>query len=213
MMNTERETAGPPVRFADEDPTGEPSRARARAREDHDNRSETAHQTAPTDVTDSDDDRRENFRPWWQVLAKQFRPPEPWQHRPASCAAMWRYAWRGAWTGPEVRQVRPAPPKRTVTHHENPLWTSASTTVTESDGPVEVRTRQPVTRRLGVWYFRLIALPATVVLHYAAWIVARPSRLVVGVGLWAVLMQVPALRTVAEVLLPWNPWLWPWGGA
>ena len=34
-------------------------------------------------------------------LVRELTPPEPWQHRPASLAAMWRYARRGGWTGPD----------------------------------------------------------------------------------------------------------------
>lgn len=80
-------------------------------------------------------------------LVRQLTPPQPWTHRPASLAAMWRYAARGGWTGP-----------------------------------------QGVARQLGVWWYRIIALPATVVTHYTAWLVARPSRALtatlVGLLLW-----------------------------
>jgi len=68
-------------------------------------------------------------------LVRELTPPEPWQHRPASLAAMWRYARRGGWTGP--------------------------------DG---------LARRLGVWWYRLVTLPVSLVCHYTAWLVARPSR-------------------------------------
>lgn len=102
--------------------------ARARARE------ESAVQTAPPPVTERD--RRPGR---WPRLVNQLRPPQPWTHRPASLAAMWRYARRGGWTGP--------------------------------DG---------VARRLGVWWYRLIAVPVTVVCHYTAWLVARPSRALTG---------------------------------
>jgi len=67
-------------------------------------------------------------------------------------------------------------------------------------------------RRLGVWWFRLVAVPVSIVCHYTAWIVARPSRTVVTVGLWAVLMQVPAVYAAAALLLPWDPWPLPGGG-
>ena len=34
-------------------------------------------------------------------LVRELSPPQPWTHRPASLAAMWRYARRGGWTGPD----------------------------------------------------------------------------------------------------------------
>lgn len=68
-------------------------------------------------------------------LVRELTPPQPWTHRPASLAAMWRYARRGGWTGP--------------------------------DG---------LARRLGVWWYRLVTLPVSLVCHYTAWLVARPSR-------------------------------------
>lgn len=64
--------------------------ARPRARED--SAVSDARQTA------TERDRRAG------VLARlvwELTPPHPWQHRPASLAAMWRYASRGGWTGPE----------------------------------------------------------------------------------------------------------------
>lgn len=45
-----------------------------------------------------------------------------------------------------------------------------------------------VARQLGVWWYRLVALPVTVVCHYTAWLVARPSRALtatlVGLLVW-----------------------------
>lgn len=41
---------------------------------------------------------------WPARLGRRLRPPEPWQHRPASLAAMSRYAHKGRWT----RQDGPA---------------------------------------------------------------------------------------------------------
>lgn len=80
-------------------------------------------------------------------LRWELTPPEPWTHRPASLAAMWRYAKSGGWTGPTG-----------------------------------------VARQLGVWWYRLVALPVTVVCHYTAWLVARPSRALtatlVGLLVW-----------------------------
>ena len=68
-------------------------------------------------------------------LRWELTPPEPWQHRPASLAAMWRYAARGGWTGPEG-----------------------------------------LARQVGIWWYRLVALPVCLITHYTAWLVARPSR-------------------------------------
>jgi hypothetical protein len=65
-------------------------------------------------------------------------------------------------------------------------------------------------RRLGVWWYWLVAIPVTLLCHYTAWIIARPSRTVVTVTVWTVAMQVPPLRAAAAVILPWNPW--PIGG-
>jgi hypothetical protein len=65
-------------------------------------------------------------------------------------------------------------------------------------------------RRAGVWYFRLVAVPVTIVAHYAAWIVARPARAIAVAVLWAVLMQVRPLRALADTVLPWPAW--PIGG-
>lgn len=31
-------------------------------------------------------------------------------------------------------------------------------------------------RMVGVWWYRLVALPVCLVTHYTAWLVARPSR-------------------------------------
>jgi len=43
-------------------------------------------------------------------------------------------------------------------------------------------------RIAGVWWYRLVALPVTVVCHYTAWLVARPSRALtatlVGLLVW-----------------------------
>jgi hypothetical protein len=120
----------------------------------------TAPETAPRTVT---------HRSRLARLVDRLTPPEPWSHRPASLAAMWRYARRGGWTGP----------------------TGAA-------------------RQLGTWWYRLVALPVTIVCHYTAWVVARPGRAVTVIGLWAVLMQVPALRAAADAVLPWPAW--PIGG-
>jgi hypothetical protein len=36
---------------------------------------------------------------WPARLSRRLTPPEPWRHRPASLAAMSRYAHQGGWTG------------------------------------------------------------------------------------------------------------------
>lgn len=94
MMMTESDTAQTAlsaVRFKT-DPTDRGSTrtgARPRAREGS---AVSADRKATTDS-----DRRSGLvaRLRWELT-----PPEPWQHRPASLAAMWRYAARGGWTGP-----------------------------------------------------------------------------------------------------------------
>lgn len=45
-----------------------------------------------------DDELRTAVDGWPARLAGRLRPPEPWRYRPASLAAMWRYARIGAWT-------------------------------------------------------------------------------------------------------------------
>lgn len=62
--------------------------ARAGARED----SAEPHPSATTPSN--------NRRPVVDRLRAELTPPQPWTHRPASLAAMWRYAARGGWTGP-----------------------------------------------------------------------------------------------------------------
>jgi hypothetical protein len=62
--------------------------AGARARE------ETATVAAQTAITD-----RDEGRPLLARLLDELTPPEPWRHRPAAPAELWRYAKRGEWTG------------------------------------------------------------------------------------------------------------------
>jgi len=126
---TERDTAQTAlsaVRFeTDPRPAGSTrTRARGRARE--------GSAVSSTRKAITDGDRRSGIG---ARLMAELTPPQPWTHRPASLAAMWRYARRGGWTGP--------------------------------DG---------LARRLGVWWYRLVALPVCLVTHYLAWLVARPSR-------------------------------------
>lgn len=189
MTTTERDTALRTAVSEEEAESGVIASSAQRARED------IVADTAVSAVTE-----RKNRRVWWGA----FRPPEPWQHRPHSLAAMSRYAWRGAWTGEPVRQVKD--------REEAPWRTVRAGETAEDLAGKPTRIRHPFSRIAGVWYFRLVAIPATVILHNAAWIVARPSRLAVVVALWAAAMQVPQARAVAEVLLPWSPWPWPWAG-
>lgn len=128
---------------------------------------ESVYQTAP-ETAPTNDTQRDRRRGGWGRLVDQLTPPEPWSHRPASLAAMARYAARGGWTGPEG-----------------------------------------LPRRLGVWWYRLVVVPVTLVCHYTAWIVARPSRTVVTVVVWAVLMRVPPVHAAAAAVLPWDPWPLP----
>src|SRR5690554_2618393 len=127
--------------------------ARGRARED------SVADPAPSAVAESH--RRAK-------LLAQLRPPEPWQHRPASLAAMWRYARRGGWTGADVRLVRDNP--------DGP-WRQVRASESEADlAGKDIRTRLPASRVAGIWWFRLVALPICTITHYLAWLVARPSR-------------------------------------
>lgn len=98
---------------------------------------------------------------WPARLGRRLRPPEPWRYRPASLAAMWRYARIGAWT--------------------------------RDSGPL---------RLVGVWYFRLVALPTALVTHYLAWLTQRPSRLATVLVIYAVIVHIGPGR-----LLPWPTWL------
>lgn len=134
-------------------------------------REETATTAPQTAITDSDENR-----PLLARLIDELTPPEPWQHRPAAPAELWRYAVRGAWTDEEL------PPRRA------------------GDKP-----RRTGVRVAGMWWCRLVALPATVLTHYAAWIFARPSRTVALIVLWALLMHTP-LRGPADAVLPWDAW-------
>jgi hypothetical protein len=97
---------------------------------------------------------------------------------------------------PEPWTHRPASLRAMARYARRGGWTGP-------DGPA---------RRLGVWWYRLVAVPVTILCHYAAWIIARPARTVVLLGAWAVLMQVPALYAVAAAVLPWDPWPLPGGG-
>lgn len=222
MTDTERDTALRTAVSEDEAEFGVNASSAQRARE------EIVADTAVSAHTE-----RKNRRVRWGA----FRLPEPLDYRPPSLRAAWRYARRGGWTGADRREVKQpyGARERTASRNENPFWTSVSASVTSKDGspitsgdgfwrPVRAgeseedlaglptRERMPFSRLLGVWYFRL-AFPLLMALHYALWVLTRPSRALVVCLLWAVLMQVPQVRAVAEVLLPWNPWLWPWAGA
>lgn len=162
-MATESETAFSAPHRTDQAPGEGVNAGSARARAREANTGQTAPETAPPNLTQRD--RRPGG---WGRLADQLTPPQPWSHRPASLAAMARYAARGGWTGPEG-----------------------------------------LPRRAGVWWYRLVAVPVTLVCHYTAWIVARPARTVVTVLVWGVAMHVPALYALAAAILPWDPWPLP----
>ena len=159
-MTTHSETAVSAPHPGGQAPLEVSTRAGARGRARESQSPQTAPETAPPTVT-----QRDHGRGVWVRLVDELTPPEPWRHRPASLAAMARYAARGGWTGP--------------------------------DGLV---------RRAGVWWYRLVAVPVTVGCHYTAWLVARPSRTATVAILWAVAMQVPPLRALASLVLPWDPW-------
>src|SRR6266508_1963895 len=109
-------------------------------------------------------------------------PPRGW-------SGWWRHL-AGELTPPEAWQHRPPAPAELLRYAHKGEWTA----------PTGAR------RTAGIWWCRLIALPATVLTGYLAWMTARPSRTAVVVGLWAVLMHVPLVRTAAGWLLPFDPW-------
>lgn len=92
MSITESETAQTAVRFGEGTADRGSTRAGAhpRARED------SAVSAARKPVTDGDGRAGVVDR-----IRRELTPPQPWQHRPASLAAMWRYAARGGWAGPQ----------------------------------------------------------------------------------------------------------------
>lgn len=55
-------------------------------------------------------------------------------------------------------------------------------------------------RRVGIAYWYLLGLPLTIVLRYAEWIVQRPGRLVVVLGLAAVLWRTWFGRTTVHAV-------------
>lgn len=114
---------------------------------------------------------------WLARLLGEMTPPQPWEHRPASLAELWHYARHGAWTAEDL------PPR-----HEG------------------APPRKPASRIAGVWWCRLVTIPASFLTHYTAWVIARPSRALTVAAVWAVLMHVPPIRTVAGWLLPFDPW-------
>lgn len=89
---------------------------------------------------------------------------------------MWRYTRIGGWAGEDVHGVQDKQdgPWRRVGADETPADLAGKTT----------RTRRHPARVAAIWWFRLVAIPVTVLCHYLAWLVARPSRtaVVAGVG-------------------------------
>lgn len=57
--------------------------------------------TAPATGQDTGTDAGPRASARGDRWARLATPPHPWQHRPASLAAMHRYATRGGWTGPD----------------------------------------------------------------------------------------------------------------
>jgi hypothetical protein len=96
MTITESQTAHRTAVFAGMDPAETPTQAGAHPRAREDNTPETTlpgAETAPKTTT-------HRSRGWLARLVDRLTPPEPWQYRPSSLAARWRYARRGGWTGP-----------------------------------------------------------------------------------------------------------------
>jgi hypothetical protein len=151
-MTTQGHTAHSAVRFDEESPELGVNAGNARARENHDNpavsQGQTAAETAPLRVTQRD--RRPS---WW----RGWQPPEPWQLRSPSLAAKWRYARRGGWTGTDR-----LPP---------------SEADSLASGGMRTRHRvMPISRIFGVWYFRLVVVPTSLVTTYLQWVLDRPGR-------------------------------------
>lgn len=91
---------------------------------------------------------------------------------------MWRYTRSGGWTSDDVDEVRDNP--------DGP-WRRVRTDETAADlEGKETRVRRHPARIAAIWWFRLVAIPVTVLCHYLAWLVARPSRTVVVAGVGVV---------------------------
>lgn len=87
---TESETAVRTAVSAETPPEQESTRGRARPRASVDP------ETAPSAVSAAVTRRSRLAR-----AIDRLTPPEPWQHRPASLAMLYRYAKRGGWAGPD----------------------------------------------------------------------------------------------------------------
>ncbi|MGH8881871.1 MAG: hypothetical protein ACRD0P_31740 [Stackebrandtia sp.] len=97
-----------------------------------------------------------------------------------------------------VHDLTPPEPWRHRPHSLAALWRYASRG--EWAGPTGPA------RTAGIWWFRLVTVPGSVLTHYAAWVIARPSRTATVAVIWAVLMHIPLVHTVAGWLLPFDPW-------
>ena len=114
------------------------------------------------------------------VLTQGDRPTDsvgPWDGLKARLAAYWR--------PPSVVAEPPATLLELIAYARDGEWT-------RQDGPL---------RALGIGYSWL-AVAATTVLYYAAWIVQRPGRLATVSVLYALLAHTPP-----GAWLPWPGWL------
>lgn len=107
-------------------------------------------------------------------------------------------AARAFWVPPALLTCPPPSVADLASYARSGAWTS------QVDGPI---------RRLGVWWYRLVTLPVTVVCRYTEWVAQRPGRAVAvfvvwklvtatGPGPWLVDHTIrPVLGLVAWVLL------------
>lgn len=108
-----------------------------------------------------------------------------WQAAEADLAAEPTTAVDG-WPARFLKRITPPEPWRHRPVSLAALWRYATrgAWASKPTGPA---------RRIGQGYALLLAVPITFVTHYLAWIVARPSRLVVAVVLYLLLAHVGPL--------------------
>lgn len=70
-------------------------------------------------------------------------------------------ASRAYWTPPEILTKRPPTVAALAAYARRGAWTR------DLDGPI---------RRAGVWWFRLVGVPVTVMCRFAEWVWQRPGR-------------------------------------
>lgn len=86
----------------------------------------------------------------------------------------WLVALRGYWIPPAVLTEPPATVAELAAYAWRGGWTASET------GPA---------RRLGIWWHRLVSLPATTVCRYVEWVLQRPGRAVPVFVLWKLLIN------------------------